>query len=82
MAADLDCHSRTVYRDLSALQDAGFPLYTEKVDGSNRWAVLEGAKHRIPVPLSLTELTALYFGRGMVPALKGTVFHDAFGNPF
>jgi len=82
LAADLDCHARTVYRDLSALQDAGFPLYTEKLDGSNRWAMLEGAKHRIPVPLSLTELTALVFGRGMVPALKGTVFHDALESLF
>lgn len=82
LAADLDCHTRTVYRDLSALEAAGFPLYTEKVDGGNRWAMLEGAKHPIPVPLSLTELTALYFGRGMVPALKGTVFHDALASLF
>ena len=26
LAEDLDCHTRTVYRDLEALQVAGFPL--------------------------------------------------------
>jgi len=26
-----------VYRDLEALQIAGFPIYTEKVEGRNLW---------------------------------------------
>ena len=38
LAADLDCHPRTVYRDLEALQAGGFPLYNEKVNGTNYWA--------------------------------------------
>ncbi|MBW2618372.1 MAG: helix-turn-helix domain-containing protein [Deltaproteobacteria bacterium] len=29
---------RTVYRDLEALQEAGFPLYSEMVERSQRWA--------------------------------------------
>jgi predicted DNA-binding transcriptional regulator YafY len=28
LASDLDCHPRTVYRDLEALQIAGFPIYS------------------------------------------------------
>jgi predicted DNA-binding transcriptional regulator YafY len=28
---------RTIYRDLEALQVAGFPLYNEKVENANRW---------------------------------------------
>ena len=31
LATDLDCHPRTVYRDLEALQVAGFPVYNERV---------------------------------------------------
>jgi predicted DNA-binding transcriptional regulator YafY len=27
---------RSIYRDLEALQSAGFPLYTERVDKANR----------------------------------------------
>ncbi len=30
LATELDVPPRTVYRDLEALQEAGFPLYTEK----------------------------------------------------
>ena len=30
LAEDLECHPRTLYRDLEALQVAGFPIYTEK----------------------------------------------------
>jgi len=26
------CHARTVWRDLAALREAGFPLYSEKAD--------------------------------------------------
>ena len=33
LAGELDCHPRTVYRDLDALQVAGFPMYTERVEG-------------------------------------------------
>ena len=32
---------RTIYRDLEALQVAGFPLYNEKVENANRWAFVD-----------------------------------------
>jgi len=28
-----NCHPRTIYRDLEALQEAGFPIYSERLDG-------------------------------------------------
>ncbi len=31
--ARMEIYMRTLYRDLEALQVAGFPIYTEKVDG-------------------------------------------------
>ncbi|MEJ2169041.1 MAG: transcriptional regulator [Desulfobacterales bacterium] len=77
LAADLHCHTRTVYRDLEALQAAGFPVYTERADGKNLWCLLDSAKHSIPIPFTLPELMALYFSRGMMGILKDTVFYDA-----
>ena len=44
MARHLGCHSRTIYRDLEALQYAGFPIYTEKIEGKNQWSLLDTAR--------------------------------------
>jgi predicted DNA-binding transcriptional regulator YafY len=82
LASELDCNPRTVYRDLEALQLAGFPLYTDKTEGKNLWSVLDTVKHQMPMPFSLTELMALYFGRGMLKVFQGTVFHDSMESLF
>jgi len=81
IADKLDCHSRTVYRDLEALQLAGFPIYDEKQNGKNVWFVLDSGK-TISMPLSLPELMALYFGRDLLNVLKNTVFHDSLKSLF
>jgi predicted DNA-binding transcriptional regulator YafY len=77
MATDLDCHPRTVYRDLEALQIAGFPIYTERIEGKNLWSLLDTVKHQIPVPFTLPELMALYFSTDMLKVFKDTVFYDS-----
>jgi predicted DNA-binding transcriptional regulator YafY len=77
LAQDLSCHTRTVYRDLEALQAAGFPVYTDRVGGQNVWCLMDTAKHSIPIPFSLPELMALYFSRGMMGVLKDTVFYES-----
>ena len=82
LAKDLDCHTRTVYRDLEALQAAGFPVYTDIVGGKSMWSILETAKHSIPIPFNLTELMALYFSRGMMGVLKDTVLYDSLESLF
>jgi predicted DNA-binding transcriptional regulator YafY len=73
---------RTIYRDLEALQAAGFPLYTEKVDKANRWAFIDTYKFKIPAPFSLTELMSLYFYKDLVRVFKGTPFHDSIDSVF
>ncbi len=78
----LECHSRTVYRDLEALQMAGFPLYTEKNDGRTLWSILEGGRHNMPIPLNLTELMALYFSRNLLKILEGSAIHDSLATLF
>ena len=73
LAEDLECHPRTVYRDLEALQVAGFPIYTERVEGKNLWSLLDTVKHQIPIPFSLPELMALYFSSDMMKVFRRTV---------
>ena len=82
LAEDLECHSRTVYRDLEALQMAGFPLYTDKQEGHTLWSLLDEGRHQMPLPLSLTELMALYFSRNMLKILEGTAIHDSLDSLF
>ena len=82
LAEEVECHPRTLYRDLEALQVAGFPLYTDRVEGKSLWSVLDTVKHHIPVPFSLTELMALYFSRDMLKVFKDTVFYDSLESLF
>jgi len=82
LAADLDCHPRTVYRDLDALQIAGFPIYTDKIEGKNFWSVLDTIKQQIPIPFSFPELMALYFSRDMLKVFRGTVLFDSLESLF
>jgi predicted DNA-binding transcriptional regulator YafY len=77
LAKNLDCHQRTVYRDLNALEAAGFPIYTETSNGKNIWCLLDTARNPMPIPFSLPELMALYFGSDVLKILKGTVFYDS-----
>jgi len=82
LAKNLDCHQRTVYRDLRALEEAGFPLYTEEANGKNLWCLLDSAKKPMPMTFKLPELMALYFGRDALKILKGTVFYDSLEDLF
>ena len=82
LAEMVECHMRTVYRDLEALQVAGFPVMTERDGHRMIWSLLDPARHTLPIPLSLPELTALYFGRSLAGVLKGTVFYDALESLF
>ena len=78
----LGCHRRTVYRDLEALQSAGFPLYSDQEEGRSRWHLIETARQSIPIPFSMTELMALYFSRDWLRALENTVFHESLDSLF
>lgn len=82
LASELSCHARTVYRDLEALQVAGFPVYTERKDQKNYWSLMESAKQHIPIPFNITELMALYFSSDMLKMLKNTLFYDSLASLF
>ncbi|MBW2146141.1 MAG: WYL domain-containing transcriptional regulator [Deltaproteobacteria bacterium] len=73
---------RTIYRDLVALMDAGFPLYTQREDRANRWAFIDTFTFKLPPPFTLTELMSLYLYRDLVRVFKGTAFFDSLESVF
>jgi predicted DNA-binding transcriptional regulator YafY len=76
LAEDLGCVRRTVYRDLDALQYAGFPVVSERRDGRVFYRFLESFGLG-DVPFTPDEVLALVFGEDLLRPLEGTVFHDS-----
>ncbi|HWT78005.1 MAG TPA: transcriptional regulator [Candidatus Methylomirabilis sp.] len=74
---ELSKHQRTIRRDLEALEAAGFPLLTERIEGRVVWKLLEGFKRVPALAFSATELMALTFSRGLLKPLEGTQLHAA-----
>jgi len=83
LAAEHRVTERTIRRDIEALQEAGFPLYDDRVDGRKVWRLVEGHRQRLTQGFTLAELAALYFGRNMLSFLGGAPFaqdlESAFG---
>jgi predicted DNA-binding transcriptional regulator YafY len=77
LAQEMGCTTRTVRRDLEALEIAGFPLYTDEVDGEVRWKLLNAFRNAPHTPFTLTEILSLYFSRDLLKVLKGTPFYDS-----
>jgi predicted DNA-binding transcriptional regulator YafY len=67
--------TRTIRRDLEALQEAGFPLFDEIHDGKKFWTLDQKPFKRLDeTAFTLAELSALYFSRTLVECLSGTPF--------
>ena len=67
--------TRTIRRDLEALQSAGFPLFDELHDGKKYWTLEQRAFRRLDdTGFTLAEMTALYFSRSLVECLAATPF--------
>lgn len=75
LAARTGVTTRTIRRDLEALQTAGFPLFDESHDGKKFWTLEQKAFRRLDqTGFTLAELSALYFSRTLVECLSGTPF--------
>ena len=67
LAARTGVTTRTIRRDLEALQASGFPLFDELIDGKRYWTLEAKAFRRLDdTGFTLAELSALYFSRTLV----------------
>jgi predicted DNA-binding transcriptional regulator YafY len=73
---DYACHTRTIRRDLEALETR-FPIYTDRVDGRVRWKLVEGFSRVPALQFSSTELMALVFTRDLAKPLEGTPIKES-----
>jgi predicted DNA-binding transcriptional regulator YafY len=76
--------TRTIRRDLQALEEAGFPLFDDRSgeDGRTRWCINGQAFRGLSAGLTLSELCALYFSRTLLEALSGTPFRSEVERAF
>src|SRR5450755_2039093 len=76
--------TRTIRRDLHALEEAGFPLYDDRSrdDGRTRWQINGQAFKGLAAGLTLAELCALHFSRTLLESLSGTPFRDDVESAF
>jgi predicted DNA-binding transcriptional regulator YafY len=75
LADDLQVTTRTIRRDLAALQEAGFPLFDERdEDGRAHWRLEGHALKGLETGFTLAEICALYLSRNMLEAVAGTPF--------
>lgn len=84
LATECDVTTRTIRRDLQALEEAGFPLYDDRShdDGRTRWMINGQAFKGLAAGLTLSELCALYFSRTLLESLAGTPFRDELESAF
>ena len=75
LAGELNVTTRTIRRDLAALQEAGFALFDERdEDGGVRWRLDGQVLKGIETGFTLQELCALYLSRNLLEAVAATPF--------
>ena len=83
LAETLDVTTRTIRRDLAALQEAGFALFDERdEDGRVRWRLDGQVLRGLESGFTLSELCALYLSRNLLEAVAGTPFQRDLSNAF
>ena len=76
--------TRTIRRDLIALQEAGFPIYDDLGDDGRKYWRLDAKPFRALADngFTLSELAALYFSRSLVERQAGVPFDDDLARAF
>jgi predicted DNA-binding transcriptional regulator YafY len=80
LEAELGVGKRTVQRDISVLEAAGFPVTSEARNGTVWWHFMEGFHVEAPVSLTLNEQMALYFSKGLLKPLEGTPIYESLSS--
>jgi predicted DNA-binding transcriptional regulator YafY len=73
LATRLEVSTRTIRRDLNALQEAGFPIYDDTIDGTKVWRLETRSLGLLARSgLTFSELCALYYSRALIECFAGT----------
>ena len=72
LPSDYPKHTRTIRRDIEALEAAGFPLINEQRDGTVRWKLMDGYDKVPALGFSASEMLALTLARRLLEPLEGT----------
>ncbi|MGE3274967.1 MAG: helix-turn-helix transcriptional regulator [Vicinamibacterales bacterium] len=83
LARKLEVTKRTIWRDMQALQAAGFPLVDQKRERRTVWTLAAAPLKALSDPsLSFVEVCSLYMGRAVVSGLTGRVFAGGLASAF
>jgi proteasome accessory factor B len=82
LAEEFGVTKRTLYRDLKALEEAGYPLVSEIIEGTTYWKIEPSFRGFPPLTFNLNELMALYFSRKLFMSPGGSPFQTDLESAF
>jgi len=83
LAGELEVTTRTIRRDLAALQEAGFALYDERDEnGRVHWRIDGHVLKGLETGFTLAELCAMYLSRHLLESVAGSPFQRDLSNAF
>lgn len=84
LATSANVTTRTIRRDLQALEEAGFPIFDDRThdDGRTRWRLNGQAFRALGTGFTVAELCALYFSRTLLESLAGMPFRADLESAF
>lgn len=81
LAEEENCPVRTIFRDLHHLEEAGFPLITERRGKRSLWK-LAFTQESPQIPFNFTEVCSLWLGRVLMEFWKGSEIFDSIHSAF
>ncbi|MBN2717830.1 MAG: WYL domain-containing transcriptional regulator [Deltaproteobacteria bacterium] len=82
MMDDYGINRRTANRDINDLISLGVQLESDTLENGLKVWYLPASQRRITVPFNLTDVAALFLGRGLFGFCKGTLFEESLDKIF
>lgn len=82
LAEECDVDRRTIHRDLNAVQEAGYTLTSEWMEGKKVYSFLSKSRNIPPITFTLNQLMSLYLLRSLGVHLAGTPFQTEIDELF
>ncbi|MDD2898431.1 MAG: transcriptional regulator [Desulfuromonadaceae bacterium] len=82
LAEECDVDRRTIHRDLNAVEQAGYSLSTEWIDGKKVYRFLSKSRNLPAITFTLPQLMSLYLLRSLGAHLAGTPFQAEIDDLF